>query len=275
MLLNDNNRKGLTEEQLKVLGSLIAKASHNPPELEDIWRLMNDVWDEMGCNNEKPDWGKIREFYNHPVWILNGLFIEQHDLSMKHRHTISDWIIREKLTNVLDYGGGFGTLARLIAAKNASASIDVYEPHSSDYVILRTAGYPCIRYISSFDRTYDCLVSIDVTEHVTDPLKLLSEQIDLVRQGGYLLIANNFWPVIKCHLPVTFHLRYTFNMFVKLMGLELIGFCEGSHAILYRKQKTIHFDWRKIRRYEQISKFLFHVLNPLHMYYIKARKVLM
>ena len=244
----------LEEQELK---QLLSKSKKFPHEVEDIWAIMDFVWDEIGCDNKKLDYDKIEKFYRHPIWLLNGLFIEQHSLSMQHRHSISDWVIKKDLKRVLDYGGGFGTLARLIADKDATVYVDIYELHSSEYAISKIADYPNIHFVNSFDKTYECLISIDVLEHVSDPLKLFYEMIELVTESGYLIIANNFSPVIKCHLPYTFHLRYTFNKFTRLMGLELIGPCEGSHATIYRKRKAVPFNWWRIRIYEQVSRVLF------------------
>lgn len=84
---------------------------------------MDLVWEDLGCDNKHLNWEKISKFYSHPVWLLNGLFIEQHTVSMKHRHAISDWIIAKNFKKILDYGGGFGTLARLIAQKNSIEDI--------------------------------------------------------------------------------------------------------------------------------------------------------
>jgi 2-polyprenyl-6-hydroxyphenyl methylase/3-demethylubiquinone-9 3-methyltransferase len=268
------SRELLSQGKRQTIESLLAKSSNNPPELEDIWHLMDNVWDEIGCDNKKPDWDKISEFYKHPVWILNGLFIEQHDISMQHRHAISDWAIKNKLKHVLDYGGGFGTLARLIAAKDISVLIDIYEPHPSEYAILKTKDYPNIHFVKSLNKQYECLISIDVLEHVSNPLNIFAKMIELTEVNGYILVANNFWPVIKCHLPATFHLRYTFNMFADLMGLELVGGCEGSHATVYVKQKSLTINWWKIRKYEQMSQLLFYFLNFAHCNYQKVKRSL-
>jgi len=37
---------------------------------------MDLVWDDYGCDNKNLNWENIGKFYSHPVWLLNGLFIE-------------------------------------------------------------------------------------------------------------------------------------------------------------------------------------------------------
>lgn len=267
------NKKYLSEKDQKTIEFILSQIPHDPPHLEDIWQLMDNVWDDIGCNNEVLDWDRINEFYAHPIWLLNGLFIEQHELSMQHRNAISDWIVERNFNNVLDYGGGFGTLARLIAKKDSNISVDIYEPYPSEYAQLRAKDYSNIQFISSIDQKYDCLVSTDVLEHVPNPLQLFSEMIGNVKSNGFLVIANNFSPVIKCHLPSTFYLRYTFRIFAHNMGLRRIGPCKGSHATIYQKKKDVTIDWQKIKRYEQISRMGHPFLNMPYKIYTICRNI--
>lgn len=247
------------DEISRLLGSI----DHNKDDLENIWQLMDMVWDEYGCDNKKLNWNNIDKFYSHPVWLLNGLFIEQHALSMQHRNAISDWIAdKSSISKILDYGGGFGTLARLIADKNPSLLVDIYEPHPSDYSKQKISDYPQIQFIGNIkEKYYDVLVSTDVLEHVPDPLKTFEEMILSVKDDGYLIIANNFFPVIKCHLPQTFHLRYTFNVFAKLMGLVLVGPLDGSHTTIFRKNNNKPVNWSVVRLIEKVSKYLFPMIE--------------
>ncbi len=246
------------------ISRLLESLDNNKNDLENVWQLMDMVWDECRCNNKKLNWDNIDKFYFHPVWLLNGLFIEQHALSMRHRHAISDWISgNHSIKKVLDYGGGFGTLARLIADKKPSLSVDIYEPHPSDYLKQKISDYPKIQFFSNIKYKYDLLVSTDVLEHVPDPLKTFEEMILSVRNNGYLIIANNFFPVIKCHLPQTFHLRYTFNVFAKFMGLAIVGPLEGSHATIFTKISDKHVNWPVVRLLEKISKGIFSMLECL------------
>ena len=262
-----------TDTQRQELERLLASYSHSPS-LEQIWQMMDEVWDRLGCDNRNLNWNKISAFYNHPIWILNGLFIEQHELSMRNRECIADWIkLNGNIAKMVDYGGGMGTLARSIAQINLELQIDIYEPYPTQVAIERLAAYSTIKFVDRLEKeTYDCLVSTDVLEHVSDPLILLAEMIDSVRTGGYLLIANCFHPVIKCHLPQTFHLRYTFMLFARLMGLKFQGYCVKRYAAVYVKEReqTI-IDRQQILQADTISKSIFPVLDLLHKGY-KLRK---
>jgi 2-polyprenyl-6-hydroxyphenyl methylase/3-demethylubiquinone-9 3-methyltransferase len=197
---------------------------------------------------------------------------------MQHRHAISDWIIlnRKKLAfhKIIDYGGGFGTLAKLIAQKDSSIQIDIFEPHPSELAQKTVTGFANIHFVNSLNGIYDCLVSTDVLEHVPDTLKTFSEMINAIRLNGYLIIANNFYPVIKCHLPSTFHFRYSFKIFAKIMGLSILGPCGNSHAIRYKKKTNQLLNWKKIRFYENLSRASFPILKLAHYGYNAIKRTI-
>ncbi len=271
--LFDHNLTSLEKEEVE---KLLKRA--NPEiksDLEQMWYLMDLVWDDYGCDNKKLDWEKVGKFYAHPVWLLNGLFIEQDEVSMGHRHAISDWVVKKRFVRVVDYGGGFGTLARLIAQKNDGVQVDIYEPHPSKFGLKRIEEFKNIRMVGWLSGEYDCLVSTDVLEHVPDPLIDFSTMIKSVKIGGYLVVANCFFPVIKCHLPQTFHLRYTFNMFAKMMGLEVVGLLNGSHATIYKKAKEVEPNWKTIRLCEKLSKGIFPIIEVLKPILIPMKRVLL
>ena len=259
--LTDNNLTKIEKDEIEKILKRQNKKLLN--DLDQMWYLMDLVWDDYKCDNKNLEFNKIGEFYFHPVWILNGLFIEQHNLSMNQRKAISDWIVKHSLKNIVDYGGGFGTLARLIAEKDENIDVHIYEPHPSNFGLKRASEFDNINIIEKLNSKYDCLVSTDVLEHVPDPLKDFSAMINSVKVGGYLVIANCFSPVIKCHLPQTFHLRYTFNQFAKILGLEIIGSLEGSHATIFKKVSRREVDVSSIRFYEKLSKVLFSIIHPL------------
>lgn len=252
----------LTSSEQSEIASILARKNLNlENDLEQIWYLLDLVWDDYGCDNRNLDWERIGKFYGDPVWILNGLFIEQDQVSMKHRNLICDWIVAKKCSRVVDYGGGFGTLGRLIAEKSKGVHVSIYEPHPSEIGLRRIANYNNISVISALEECYDCLVCTDVLEHVPDPLMDLERMVKSVKIGGNLIIANHFYPVIKCHLPKLFHFRYTFDFFIKQMGCERVGQLTGSHAIIYRKVNNVSANWQRLRFMEKVSKTLFPYLE--------------
>jgi 2-polyprenyl-6-hydroxyphenyl methylase/3-demethylubiquinone-9 3-methyltransferase len=271
----DLTDKNLTQTEKAEIKKLLKREKQGLDDLEQMWYLMDLVWDNFQCNNKNLNWKNIGLFYSHPVWLLNGLFIEQHDISMGHRHAISDWIAERPFNNVVDFGGGFGTLARLIASKNKNIKMDIYEPHPSEFGLKRASEFTNIRIISALAHNYDCVVSTDVLEHVPDPLHEFANMIQSVKMDGYLVIANCFLPVIKCHLPQTFHLKYTFNYFAKMMGLEVVGLLEGSHATIYKKINDLELNWTTIRFYERLSKITFPMIETFKPLLRPIKRVLL
>ncbi|MBT4732314.1 methyltransferase domain-containing protein [Candidatus Woesearchaeota archaeon] len=260
IVLTDKNLIPLEKEEIE---RLLKREKENLDDLEQMWHLMDLVWDDYNCDNKNLNWENMGKFYSHSVWLLNGLFIEQHEVSMGHRHAISDWIVKNGFNNVVDYAGGFGTLARLVAEKNHNIKMNVYEPHPSEFGLKRAEEFENINIIAKLESNYDCLMSTDVLEHVPDPLNDFSKMIKSVKIGGYLVIANCFYPFIKCHLPQDFHLRYSFNYFAKMMGLEVVGILEGSHATVFKKVENKEQNWGKIRIYEALSKIYFSIVETL------------
>lgn len=268
---------GLSAEHEDVIEKLLQQVAFDSSELDHIWALMDRVWDESGCDNRTPDPEKLAKFYRHPVWTLNGLLVEHHDLSKQHRQAVSNWIVSNRqmlgLYKILDFGGGFGSLARLVASKDPAIQIDVLEPHPNNLALSKAKQFANIRYIQSLNQMYDCLISMDVLEHLPDPLKTLAEMIESVRLNGYLLIATNFFPVTKCHLPGNFHFRYSFQTIAKIMGLSILGPCANSHAIKYKKKINQPLNWNKIRLYENLSRISFPILKLAHVGYKAVKRI--
>ncbi len=188
------------------------------PSLEQLWSVMDEPWRALHCDPNVMD-ARIGDYYAHPVWLLNGLFIEQHAVSLDHRRRFTDWAAALEPLRVADYGGGFGSLARMIGEACPDAQVEVIEPHPHPLAIARAAQTPNVRYSPELGEGYDVLIATDVFEHVPDPLALVAETAAALKPGGRYLIANCFHPVILCHLPQTFHFRQSWAQALAAMGL--------------------------------------------------------
>jgi 2-polyprenyl-3-methyl-5-hydroxy-6-metoxy-1,4-benzoquinol methylase len=260
----------LSDSDRAELQKLLVRSGPNPS-LKTIWKMMDQAWDECQCDNRNPDQDSLASFYRHPIWILNGIFIEQDAVSMQHRTAIANTIRLINPARVVDFGGGFGTLSRLLACRLPQSKIDICEPFPATFAIERCREYGNISFVAKLlPHCYDVLVSTDVLEHVLDPLALLADMTDSVREGGYLLLANCFFPVIKAHLPINFHFRYSFNQFCPLFGIEEVADYPGSYATVYRKVLALNYDWDRIRSLESRSRLLY----PLKYITRKANSIL-
>ncbi len=189
------------------------------PTLQQLWNLMDESWEELGCNSVQID-ERITAFYNHPVWLLNGLFIEQDSQSLANRHQFTDWVKQKCPKRIADYGGGFGCLARMIGTALPDTQVEVVEPHPHPAAIALASTTPNVRFVSDLSRSYDLIIATDVFEHVPDPIGLVYETAHHLHIGGLYLMANCFSPVIKCHLPQLNHLEFGWDLAMKALGLE-------------------------------------------------------
>ena len=226
------------------------------PTLEDIWALMDAAWDECRCNPEVMD-ERISKFYGHPVWLLNGLFIEQHAESITHRQNFTEYVASLNPKRVADFGGGYGTLARMIGARCPDAEVHIVEPYPHLSAVKLAARTPNVCYISTLQGDYDVLIATDVFEHVPDPLFLLENTVAHLRTGGEYLIANCFWPVILCHLPSTFHFRWSWDYAMVKFGLQPANLI--AYGRIYRKNGPIAAG--KAKGIEQRSKRMFRIIE--------------
>jgi SAM-dependent methyltransferase len=212
----------LSDRDASYLKDVLGEFGGCCPDLRGIWRLMDRAWGECGCDASVLD-DRVSAFYGHPVWLLNGLFIEQDPQSIALREEFVDWIAGFGPSRVADFGGGFGTLAAMLARRLPGARVDVIEPHAHAAAVARTQTIPNMRYVEDFDGDYDLVVATDVFEHVEDPVALAAHILAKLRIDGRALFANCFAPVIRCHLPEHFHLRATWPAVMRAMGMEDLG----------------------------------------------------
>ena len=189
------------------------------PSLEQIWALMDETWRELRCDPEVLD-ERIDAYYSHPVWLLNGLFVERHTQSLDNRQRFADWVVAQSPKRLADYGGGFGVLARMIGEVCPETVVEVIEPHPHPLAIARAERTDNVRFCPELSTDYDILIATDVFEHVPDPLLLAAETSVALKPGGRYLIANCFQQLILCHLPQTFHLRHSWDLVLHGLGLE-------------------------------------------------------
>lgn len=228
------SRKLLSEENARFLESVPGEI----PDVQWIWREMDKAWDSFCLDNARGLGDQpIGDFYGHAVWIANGIFSMADKDSSDHRKAIAAYLSGCSANQVADYGGGFGGLAVAIAAGNPQARVSIVDPYASKVGMERFNDHPQIRFTSGFQPPgYDAVVAQDVLEHIEDPIGAAIRICDAVETGGRAIFANSFEPVIKCHLPCTFHLRHTFPWVMRAIGMQYIGRVPGApHAQVFLK----------------------------------------
>jgi len=80
-----------------------------------------------------------------------------------------------------------------------------------------------------------------------------------LREGGQYLTANCFLPVIRCHLPQTFHFRYSWMTALKAMGMV------AGDVVCYGQafKRSGGFDLDAARAVERRSRRLFPWLERM------------
>ena len=229
------------------------------PTIENLWLIMDEIWDKFDCDPKNLD-SRVDSFYSHPVWLLNGLFIEQHKESISHREIFTKWVSEQKPKRVADYGGGFGSLARMIAKSCPQTDVEIIEPHPQQLAIERVNNFKNLSYQKKLEGEYDILIATDVFEHVLDPLELVAKTSMSLKENGLYLIANCFEPVIKCHLPQSYHFYHTFNRALEAMNFKIIE--KVIYGTIFKLNEKLNLD--KARKIEKKSKKLWYLTKNLN-----------
>ena len=253
----------------------LQKMPINLPTVEWVWAEMDRIWDYYKLDNRKAlEPQTIAQFYSHPVWLMNGIFTSLDPVSEKHRDLISQFTQDKKFKVIADYAGGFGELALKMAKKSPGANIKIVEPYPSAYGLERLKGIKNIEVISELGiNEYDVIIAQDVLEHVEAPIELAIALTEAVKDNGLVIFANCFYPVIKCHLPKTFHLRHTFHYIMKVYGLEYQGRLTGAkHIQIFKKSGKVNAN--KARTAEKISYIVGGSINFLRNLLSKIKKII-
>lgn len=222
------------------------------PPLQQLWKLMDEPWSELGCDPMHLD-ERVTANYKHPVWFLNGLFVEQDSQSLANRQDFTALATEQVPSRVADFGGGFASLARFIGAALPQTSVELVEPHPHPAAIALAAGTSNVRFVPDLSDDYDLLIATDVFEHVSDPIEFVVSTASHLHIGGQFLIANCFAPVIACHLPQLFHVSIGWDKVMRAMGLHPLEKIQYGRA--YRR--TGDLDEIAARKAEALARLVY------------------
>jgi SAM-dependent methyltransferase len=232
--------------------------------LNEMWQQLDAIWIAMDLDRSRSE-RRLADYYNHPVWILNGIFTATDPVSVRHRLAIAKWVASHGVRRIADFGGGSGSLARAIAEASPDTRVDIIEPYPSQICRHLTERCPRVYWLGALETDYDGVISQDVLEHVEDPVGTTARVVGALRDGGHAIFANCFYPVIRCHLPETFFLRFTFDKVVQPLGLSFrYQIAEAAHVRVYRKQEIdmpAQQALATVRRRESVARFVGPTLN--------------
>ncbi len=186
--------------------------------------------------NEVLNWYSKSSFYNHT------------NFTNMIRFTMDETQKRKKL-KILDYGGGGGQFA--LVCKSLFPECNVYITDISDESLLEewsdlNTQIP-FKNFEQDDNNFDYIFLNDVSEHVSDPLFVLKQLAEKLKNGGKLFIdtPKQFWiypftkllskslytkvlrgTVSKAHLQIWS--KTSFDLVVKESGLKISRYEESS-----------------------------------------------
>jgi SAM-dependent methyltransferase len=91
--------------------------------------------------------------------------------------------------NILDFGAGSGVMSEVL--RNHGALVTAVEPFGYEYVAERKIPvYRSLEEMQPMGRVFDGVVSLEVVEHLQDPLKDLKIMHSLIKPDGWLYIST-------------------------------------------------------------------------------------
>jgi 2-polyprenyl-6-hydroxyphenyl methylase/3-demethylubiquinone-9 3-methyltransferase len=232
----------------------------SPLTVETVWKLLDQVWDDLHID----EWSEadLQRYYRHPIWFLNGLVSEADDESWRHRNTAAAMARPYAPQRVLDAGGGYGSLLRHVAASFPEAHTLHLSDVNVDDPLLRAhlEDAPRVRAVAAPEPPYDVAFSIEVLEHLADPLGEVARLNQLLRPGGGLITSYSFFPMIRCHLPRNFHLGPLLHRLIPRLGFRLYGF-ERPGVTVWSFEKTRECTPADVRRVRRLAAWLRPLAN--------------
>jgi SAM-dependent methyltransferase len=155
-------------------------------------------------------------------------------------------------TRWLDLGCGLGGLVRHLRSEGLAVAMGSEDGYAGRRVI--EAGLPCLSSdeLLEHEGTFDVVTSIEVIEHVIDPLAFLRQVERLLRPGGvFFLTTGNArpqrdrltkWPYVIPEIHVSFFEPATIEMAFERVGLvpEHHGYVRGfDRVIRYKTVKNL------------------------------------
>jgi len=258
----DLSKEFLNEYEIEYLENLPAEL----PNIEWVFNELDKIWLYMKLDNSIPiNQQNIGAYYSHPAWLMNGIFSSVDPVSYANRVSIAKYIHSCNAKSVADYGGGFGELALSISKQCLDTAIYIIEPFPTRISLERIKDSNKIKYASKLSpSSYDVVIAQDVLEHLDDPVFLAYEIANSLKKDGKIIFANCFFPLIQCHLPSTFHLRFTFKFVMYALGLRFIGVINGAeHALVFTRDDSVNLP--KARIFEFLSRLVGPFINNTYI----------
>jgi SAM-dependent methyltransferase len=208
-------------------------------------QLITEEWQAL-IGDVVPDAEQALRFYTESqAYVYEILGSSQFHQDRGLPATLEEWLRRDGLETALDYGCGCGGLGLGLGRGFSVALCDL--PNVRFWPFVRhlaarreeTEGATIcctVEELRASESQFDCVVALEVLEHVPDPVELIEWLLGMVRPGGLLFGSWSFEPSERAeHLPSTWD-RFTFRDMLRAKAdLEWIEQCP-YWAWVYRKR---------------------------------------
>ena len=195
----------------------------------------------------------------------------------------------KKSYNILDFGAGYGLITKKI--KDAGYKILAVEINKEAIEKLKTLNIDCYSSIEKVPLTTNCIISLNVLEHIDDDYKCLKDLYSHLPIDGklilYLPASNLVWT--KLDEMVNHKRRYSKRQVTELLEsnkfkIEKVFYVDfiGWWVLLLSKilKLDLGFDKKKIKFYDKyifkFFKFIDHVTKNIvgkNLFIVATKKV--
>ncbi len=167
-------------------------------------------WGEEGTKKLKEKWLKdnpntekeIEDHYNElELYIpeLSSWHAIEKNLTLLKIVEFMDFCREKNCKDFLDYGSGIGSAGLFFnyygfnttLADISDAMLNYSKWRFKEHC--RESNFVDLKKDSLIDNNYDCSISIEVLEHVPDPVKIMKDIYRSLKSGGYLFVTTPFF----------------------------------------------------------------------------------
>ena len=142
------------------------------------------IWQVMKTTNlQTPNNSNYAALGKENLWLIET------SLPNYNKHIVKTLSYQSKRNDeVLDFGAGVGTLAKIWAGVTGGKTPDCLEIDPEYAAILKGQGYNTYQSINEINKKYDRIYSSNVLEHIENDQQVIIDLYSLLKSGGYISI---------------------------------------------------------------------------------------
>ncbi|MFX0199395.1 MAG: methyltransferase domain-containing protein [Candidatus Hodarchaeota archaeon] len=206
------------------------------------------------------------------------------------RSTYIGQLIHSKNANILDFGSGCGILSCILGAAGASSVVGVEIDDSrrkvASFLASQVFQVKNVKFTKNFKalerETFDAILLINVISHLSDPLKILLDLVQLLKPHGVMFVEDNNnlqsfmvrrrlkkriwfgekWDGERIYQPM--RLKHIKSLYPSLTHNQLQNLANNTYGLKYSEIDNFVTSWLEKKRIPFPTDFLrFHApVNP-------------